>query len=170
MPDLAVTAVVRERGALVWLWLSLAVIVLDQLTKWLATRYLGYAEPVALLPVFDLTLLHNTGAAFSFLAAAGGWQRWFFALVALGVSLYLIRWLRRTPAPQRWLACALALVLGGALGNLIDRVLLGYVVDFISLHWRQYHYPAFNIADSAICVGAVMLLWDMFRHGNSPQS
>ncbi|HEY5717070.1 MAG TPA: signal peptidase II [Motiliproteus sp.] len=160
-PDQAMAA--AGRGAIRWLWLSAAVVVLDHLTKWLATQYLSYAEPVTLLPVFDLTLLHNTGAAFSFLASAGGWQRWFFALVALGVSGYLVHWLWRTPPQQRWIACALALILGGALGNLIDRVLLGYVVDFISLHWQHYYYPAFNIADSAICVGAVMLLWDMFR-------
>ncbi len=150
-------------GALRWLWLSLGVILLDHLTKWLATAYLSYGEPVALLPVFDLTLLHNTGAAFSFLASAGGWQRWFFAIVALGVSIYLVLWLKRTPLSQRWLAVSLALILGGALGNLIDRVLFGYVVDFISLHWQQYYYPAFNIADSAITVGAVMLVWDSFR-------
>jgi len=168
-PDLAMT-LPSERGALRWLWLSLAVILLDHLTKWLATSLLAYATPVAVLPVFDLTLLHNTGAAFSFLAGAGGWQRWFFALVALGVSAYLVLWLKRTPASQRWLACALALVLGGALGNLVDRVLLGYVVDFISVHWGRHYYPAFNIADSAITAGAVMLLWDMLRGNGGTDS
>lgn len=151
-----------EQSARVWLWLSAAVVVLDQLSKYLATEGLHYGVPVALLPIFDLTLLHNTGAAFSFLATAGGWQRWFFAAVALGVSLYLVRWLGKTPREQRWQGVALALILGGALGNLIDRIFLGYVVDFISLHWRHYYYPAFNIADSAITIGALMLLWEMF--------
>lgn len=151
----------KGHGGLIWLWLSALVIGLDQVTKYLATHSLDYGMPVALLPVFDLTLLHNTGAAFSFLASAGGWQRWFFALVAAGVSIYLVHWLRKTSPGQRWQAIALALILGGAIGNLIDRMLLGYVVDFISLHWRDYYYPAFNIADAAITVGAVMLLWEM---------
>ncbi|WP_207061719.1 signal peptidase II [Motiliproteus sp. SC1-56] len=151
----------RRRGGLAWLWLSALVIVLDQASKYLATQALEYASPVALLPVFDLTLLHNTGAAFSFLASAGGWQRWFFAAVAVAVSAYLVHWLHKTGPQQRWQGIALALILGGALGNLIDRIWLGYVIDFISLHWKQYYYPAFNLADSAITVGALMLLWEM---------
>lgn len=150
-----------RRSGLIWLWLSLAVIGLDQVSKYLATLSLDYGVPVPLLPVFDLTLLHNTGAAFSFLASAGGWQRWFFALVAVAISIYLVHWLRKTGPGQRWQAVALALIMGGAIGNLIDRVLLGYVVDFISLHWRGYYYPAFNVADAAITLGAVMLLWEM---------
>jgi signal peptidase II len=149
-------------GARVWPWylLALVVIVLDHLTKWLATHMLDYAQPVVLLPVLDLTLLHNRGAAFSFLSDAGGWQRWFFAAIALGVSGWIAWWLRTLPAGKAWLAMALALILGGALGNLIDRVLLGYVVDFISVHWGPHYFPAFNIADSAITVGAVMMVID----------
>jgi len=148
------------RGKLAWLWVSALVAVLDQLTKYLATANLEYARPVELLPVFDLTLLHNTGAAFSFLASAGGWQRWLFALLAGVVSVVLVVWIKRLKAHETWLAIALALVLGGALGNLYDRVVLGYVVDFISVHYQQGYFPAFNLADSAITVGAIMLIID----------
>jgi len=150
----------QRAGRLHWLWLSALVVILDQLSKQLATAYLDYALPVELLPVFDLTLLHNTGAAFSFLASAGGWQRWFFALLAGVVSVVLVVWLKRLKANETWLAIALALVLGGALGNLYDRVVLGYVVDFISVHYQQRYFPAFNLADSAISIGAVMLIID----------
>ncbi|EGH00229.1 Lipoprotein signal peptidase [gamma proteobacterium IMCC2047] len=148
------------RGKLIWLWLSVVVVVLDQLTKYLASANLEYGRPVELLPVFDLTLLHNTGAAFSFLAGAGGWQRWLFALLAAVVSVVLVVWLKRLKAHETWLAIALALVLGGALGNLYDRVVLGYVVDFISVHYQRYYFPAFNLADSGITVGAIMLIID----------
>ena len=149
-------------GARVWPWylLALAVIVLDHLTKSMATHTLDYAQPVVLLPVLDLTLLHNRGAAFSFLSDAGGWQRWFFAAIALGVSGWIAWWLRTLPAGKAWLATALSLILGGAIGNLIDRMLLGYVVDFISAHWGRHYFPAFNVADSAITVGAVMMVID----------
>ena len=147
-------------GKLVWLWLSLLVVGLDQVSKQLATAFLEYARPVELLPVFDLILLHNKGAAFSFLAGAGGWQRWMFALLAGGVSVALVVWIKRLKTHETWLAIALALVLGGALGNLYDRVILGYVVDFISVHYQQHYFPAFNLADSAITVGAIMLIID----------
>ena len=149
-------------GARVWPWylLALVVIVLDHLSTWIASTSLEYGQPVVLLPVLDLTLLHNRGAAFSFLSDAGGWQRWFFAAIALGVSGWIAWWLRSLPAGKAWLAMALALILGGALGNLIDRVLLGYVVDFISVHWGPHYFPAFNIADSAITVGAAMMVID----------
>ncbi|MCW8825648.1 MAG: signal peptidase II [Gammaproteobacteria bacterium] len=152
-----------------WLWLSLVVIVLDQLTKYLATDLLVYAEPVAVIPFFNLTLLHNTGAAFSFLSDAGGWQRWFFAVIAIVFSIGITIWLGRLDSKQRWLAIALSLVVGGALGNLWDRLYFGYVVDFIQLYYEQWYWPAFNIADSAIFVGAVMLLIDGF-FGNSSES
>jgi len=152
--------VLKVRGKLIWLWLSVVVVGLDQLTKYLASANLEYGRPVELLPVFDLTLLHNTGAAFSFLAGAGGWQRWLFALLAAVVSIVLVVWLKRLKAHETWLAIALALVLGGALGNLYDRVVLGYVVDFISVHYQRYYFPAFNLADSGITVGAIMLIID----------
>lgn len=148
-------------SALHWLWLSLLVIVLDLGSKYLADSLLTYASPVPLLPVFDLTLLYNTGAAFSFLAGAGGWQRWLFVAIALGMSAFLLHWMHRTPRSQRLLGVGLALVLGGALGNLYDRTVHGHVVDFISLHWAGYYFPAFNIADTAITLGTLALLVDM---------
>jgi signal peptidase II len=145
-----------------WYLLALLAVVLDQLTKAAATAYLGYGEPIYILPVFDLTLLHNHGAAFSFLSDAGGWQRWFFTSIAVVVSVVLSIWLYRLPRAHTWLAAALSLVLGGAIGNLIDRVRFGYVVDFISVHYQGWYFPAFNIADSAITVGAGLMLIDAF--------
>lgn len=154
---------VGSNRRLKWLWLSVLVIVLDQLTKLWASSDLIYGRPVPLLPSFNLTLMHNTGAAFSFLNSAGGWQRWLFALIALVVSIVLVLWLRRLTSAQRWLAVALALVLGGALGNLIDRLYLGYVIDFVDVYYDKWHWPAFNVADSAIFVGVVMLIIDSLR-------
>ncbi|NIB40256.1 lipoprotein signal peptidase [Pseudomaricurvus alkylphenolicus] len=152
-----------------WYLLALLVVVLDQISKhWISANF-NYGEPWVITGFFNFTLLHNTGAAFSFLSEAGGWQRWFFGIVALVVSMVLVVWLARLPAHKRWEACALALVLGGAIGNLYDRVVLGYVVDFIVVHYQQYYWPAFNIADSAICVGAAMLIIDTFRGSSSGQ-
>lgn len=149
-----------------YLWLSLTVLVLDLYTKYLASTQLDYAISVPVIPHFNLTLLHNTGAAFSFLASESGWQRWFFILLASGVSIALVRWVY-VLKNDRWLAVALCLVLGGALGNLYDRITLGYVVDFLHFYWGDYHFPAFNIADSAISVGAAMLVLDLFRNNDS---
>ncbi len=158
-------------GALKWLWLTLLVILLDLGSKWLASTQLVYAQPVPVLPFFNLTLLHNPGAAFSFLAGAGGWQRWFFALVAIGVCVVLLQWLRATPAKQWWMRTALALIMGGALGNLYDRIIHGYVVDFISVYYGDWYFPAFNLADSAITVGAAILIFDMvFISGRTESS
>jgi len=147
--------------ALPWFLLSLAVVILDHIAKWLASATLSYGVPVELLPVLDLTLLHNRGAAFSFLSDAGGWQRWFFIGIAIVMSAVISVWLYRTPREKRWLSASLALILGGALGNLIDRVIQGYVVDFISVHWGPHYFPAFNVADSAITVGAIMMAIDV---------
>jgi len=150
-----------QESAVNWLWLSFAVIVLDQITKFLITSYLGLFDVVAVLPFFNLTVLHNTGAAFSFLADAPGWQRWFFIFLGLGVSIAILVWLRRLPrGEQRWLVIALALVLGGALGNVIDRAMHGYVIDFLDVYYKTWHWPAFNVADSAITIGAVLLIID----------
>lgn len=143
-----------------WTWISVLVLALDQLTKQLASSYLNYAEPVAVMPLFNLTLVHNTGAAFSFLSQAGGWQRWFFAAIALLVSAGLLLWLKRLSAEKVWEAVALTLVLGGALGNVWDRILLGYVVDFLDFYYGNWHWPAFNIADMAITGGAAILIID----------
>jgi signal peptidase II len=150
-----------------WLWLSVAIIVLDQLTKFWASSGLDYSVPVAIIPMFNLTLMHNTGAAFSFLSQAGGWQRWFFAAIAIIVSVVLVIWLKALKREQTLLAIGLALLLGGALGNLWDRLFLGYVVDFIDVYYGNWHWPAFNIADAAISIGAALLIFDSFRHGNT---
>jgi signal peptidase II len=146
-------------NAQIWLALSAIVIALDQLTKYIALQYLEpyKAEPV--IPGFlNWTLAFNTGAAFSFLHDAGGWQRWLFGVLAIAVSLVLIVWLRRTDRREWRTALPLALVIGGALGNLIDRVRLGHVTDFIEVYHQQWSWPAFNVADSAISVGAVLLI------------
>jgi signal peptidase II len=146
-----------------WLWLSLAVIALDQASKFLVVRFFELYERVEVLPVLDFTLLHNTGAAFSMLANASGWQRPFFVTLGLVVSAMLIVWMWRSPRGDKLLPMALALILGGAIGNVIDRVRLGYVVDFIHAHWGAAYFPAFNIADSAITIGAALLIFDAFR-------
>lgn len=163
MPD------VSRFGRLAWLWLALLVFVLDQGTKQIVLQVLEYAQRVTVIDgYFDWVHVYNRGAAFSFLAGESGWQRWFFAAIALGVSAVLVVWLKRLKADETWLAIALAMVLGGALGNLYDRVVLGHVVDFILVHWQnQYYFPAFNLADSAITVGAVMLALDMFKSKKS---
>ncbi|WP_432696820.1 signal peptidase II [Marinobacterium sp. YM272] len=154
-----------KASALRWLWLSAVVILLDLGSKYLADSRLTYADPVQILPVFDLTLLYNKGAAFSFLAAEGGWQRWLFILIALGVSLMLLVWMKRTPARVWWLGAGLSLLLGGALGNLYDRIVHGHVIDFISVHYAGWYFPAFNLADTAITCGAILLIIDMLFAG-----
>ena len=150
-------------GKLRWLWLSVLVIALDLGTKALATAMLTYAEPVAVMPMFNFTLLHNTGAAFSFLAGADGWQRWFFVALATVVRVVLVIWLKNLKREETWTAIAIALILGGAIGNVYDRVVHGYVVDFLHFYWQDWHFPAFNIADTAITIGAGMMILDIFR-------
>jgi len=145
-----------------WLGLALAVIVVDHLTKFWASSALDYQEFVPVLPFFSLVLVHNTGAAFSFLADAGGWQRWIFIAVGVIATIIIVRLLKRHAREPR-LAVPLALVLGGALGNVIDRIVLGYVVDFLYFHYESFAWPAFNIADAAISIGAVLLVWDSLR-------
>ena len=145
-----------------WLWLSGLVLVLDQASKWIMTSWLSLYETVAVMPFFNLTMAHNTGAAFSFLAQAGGWQRWFFAAVAAIVSVVLLVWLKRLTATAKLEAVSISLILGGAIGNLVDRISLGYVVDFIHFHWQDKYFPAFNIADMAITGGAGLMMLDMF--------
>ena len=143
-----------------WLALSLVVIILDQLSKYVANAQLVYAEPLPVLPSFNLTLLYNRGAAFSFLSDAGGWQRWFFVTISFLAAILLTVWLRKLKSEQWALALALSLVIGGAVGNLVDRLWLGYVIDFIQIYYKSFYWPAFNVADSAITVGAVLLVWD----------
>ncbi|MCP5146230.1 MAG: lipoprotein signal peptidase [Gammaproteobacteria bacterium] len=152
-----------RRSFVIWLVLAALLLGLDQWTKNIASVSLDYNSPVAVLPFFNLTLLHNTGAAFSFLNNAGGWQRWLFAGLAIVVSTILVSWLYRLPSRDRLLGVSLSLLLAGALGNLWDRLTLGYVVDFIELYYGSYHFPAFNVADSAITVGAILLILDTLR-------
>ena len=151
-----------------WLPLTAAVIVLDQASKaWMLQHFVLF-ERVRLAPVLDIVLTYNTGAAFSMLADAAGWQRWVFVALALGVSAALIVWLRRlTAATQGLIACGLAFIVGGALGNMLDRLRLGHVIDFIHAHWGLHYFPAFNVADSAITVGAALLLLDAWREARA---
>lgn len=145
-----------------WLGISVIVLLLDQVTKYAISASFQYNESKVILPFFNLVLAHNTGAAFSFLAGASGWQREFFIVVSTVISVVLL-WMLRQQHANRLLATALALVLGGAFGNLYDRVLHGYVIDFVQLHAFGHAWPAFNVADSAIFVGAALLIWDSFR-------
>jgi len=151
-----------------WLAISAGVIVLDQITKYWITAVFQLGDKLPVLPSFNLVLAYNTGAAFSLLADAGGWQRAFFSLVAVAASTVIVFLLRRHPH-QTLFSLALALILGGALGNLIDRITLGHVIDFIQLYWHDYYWPAFNVADSAITGGAVLLVWDSFRKPAKPR-
>lgn len=170
-----------------WLALALVVALLDQASKLMASALLAPGETVPVLPFLDLRLAHNPGAAFSFLAEAGGWQRWFFSALALGVSLFIVRWLRRLPPDQPLHGTALALILGGAVGNLVDRLRLGHVVDFLDFHYPARdgclplfapvptpeglacHWPAFNLADSAIFLGAALYLIAGWREGEKDE-
>ena len=146
-----------------WIWLAIVVIVLDQLTKYIASSSLEMYQPVAVMPMFNWTLMHNTGAAFSFLHDAGGWQRWFFAVIAIVVSVVIVLWIKRLQQHEKLQAIALSLILGGAIGNVIDRIWLGYVVDFIDVYYQNWHWPAFNIADSAIVIGVGLIIIDSIR-------
>jgi len=141
-----------------WLWLSVLIITLDQLTKYLAVNHLEFGQPLSLLPFFNFTLNYNTGAAFSFLGGQSGWQVYLLAAISLVVVAILIVWLGRIKRTDTLMAIGIALIIGGALGNFIDRVRLTYVVDFLDFHINNWHYPTFNIADSAICVGAALLV------------
>jgi signal peptidase II len=144
-----------------WLGLSALVIVLDQISKlWISDRFV-YGESFTVLKVFDLVLWHNEGAAFSFLNDAGGMQRWLFTAIAVAASAWII-WLLRKHADRTLFAFALSMILGGALGNLIDRISYGYVIDFLLFHWNEHTFPAFNLADSAITCGAGLLILDSF--------
>jgi len=150
-----------RRDTAKWLILAALLVLLDQFTKYLVLDNIAPDSALPLLPFLSLVLAYNTGAAFSFLADASGWQRWFFVLIALGASV-LIVWMLHRHRGDTFLCIGLALILSGAVGNLIDRLTTGAVVDFILVYWRQYHWPAFNVADSCISIGAVMLIWDGF--------
>ncbi|MCW8933152.1 MAG: signal peptidase II [Gammaproteobacteria bacterium] len=147
-----------------WSWITILVITLDQLTKILADQFLQYHQPVELMPMFNFTLMYNKGAAFSFLANAGGWQRWFFLILTSAVSIFIYLWLKKLKTHQVLQYSALALILGGAIGNLIDRAIYGHVIDFLDVYYKQHHWPAFNIADSAITIGAILLIYDTLKN------
>lgn len=153
----------HQRG-LYWLWVSVVIFVLDQATKYaiMGAMTQGRAHSKEILPFFNLTFVTNPGAAFSFLANADGWQRWFFIVIAIVASIYLIMEMRRVQRVERWISIAYALILGGAIGNLYDRVVWGEVVDFLDFHWYGASFPAFNIADAAITIGATMMVIDLF--------
>lgn len=147
------------RGLPLWLTVAAVVIAADQATKAAILHAFAYGDRLVLTPFFNLVLTFNSGAAFSFLAGAGGWQKWFFVVLALAISVWIVATLRRQP-DDRLQGWALSLILGGALGNVIDRFAYGAVVDFLDFHWSGAHFPAFNVADSAISVGAALLVWD----------
>ena len=152
----------RNFTMLKWLGLSLLVVILDQASKLAITDSMHLFESIPIMPFFKLTYLHNTGAAFSFLSEAGGWQRWFFAALALVISGVIAVWLARLKHHETLLAVALSLVLGGAVGNLIDRLVYGYVIDFLDVYYQTWHWPAFNIAYSAITLGVILMLVESF--------
>ena len=147
-----------------FLWLSVLTFVVDQYTKTLIVKHLELYQAVQVAPFFNLTHVYNTGAAFSFLHDAGGWQRWFFSIIAFVVVGLILWWLKQTSRQQVILPVAFTLIIGGALGNVYDRIVLGHVVDFLVLYYEDWAWPAFNVADSAICLGAVLLIIDMFKN------
>lgn len=150
-------------SGLIWLWLTILIIAIDRYSKIWVVDHLTLYEPLAVLPVFNLTLAYNTGAAFSFLHSMSGWQNWVLGGLAFVVSVGVLGWLAKLPARSWWMNISLCLILAGALGNAWDRLHYGYVVDFLSFHLGAWHFAIFNIADSAICIGAVMLLWSWLR-------
>jgi len=149
-----------------WLGLSIIVLVLDQFSKIEVDSSMDLYQSIKILPYFNLTYVRNTGAAFSFLSDAGGWQRWFFAIMAVIISAILSIWLYRLEKHETLLASALALILGGAIGNLIDRLVYGYVIDFLDVYYQAWHWPAFNIADIAISTGIFLMVLETFGVGN----
>lgn len=146
---------------MIWLLLSLLVIILDQTTKLLALHYVPFDRFIFITPFFNLILEHNPGAAFSFLGKASGWQSWPFGIIAIVVSIYIIYMLHKLPRTKKLLSIGLALILGGALGNLIDRVMHGFVIDFLDFHIKTWHWPVFNLADSVITIGAAVIIIDI---------
>lgn len=152
----------NNTSSLKWLWLTLVFLILDQVTKHWVAGSMDLYQSINVLPFFNITYVHNLGAAFSFLADQGGWQRWFFTIIAFIASIVFTVWLAKTPKNQPLLAVALAFMLSGALGNLIDRFFLGYVIDFLDFYIGNSHWPAFNVADSAIFVGAGLMIFDSF--------
>ncbi len=158
MPDMF------KNTGLRWLWITVLMLALDQVTKiWILNNFDLYHR-LEVTSFFNLVHVHNYGAAFSFLAEAGGWQRWFFTAIAVTVSVLMLVWMKQATRLQMLLPISMAFILSGALGNLYDRLAYGYVVDFLDFHWAGYHWPAFNVADSAIFIGAVLMIWDAIKN------
>lgn len=162
---------IKESG-IRWLWLALLVLVLDITTKYWVMNTIGFGweNRIEVLPFFNLLYVHNYGAAFSFLSDAGGWQRWFLAAIAFGVTCVLIYWMRAINVSNKLLNIAYALVIGGALGNLYDRIVYGYVIDFLDFFIGNSHWPAFNVADIAICTGAGLIVLDSIFEARKPHT
>ena len=159
----------KESG-LIWLWLTVVFLILDQVTKQWVAQTFDYRETLAVMPYFNLTYVHNPGAAFSFLADQPGWQRWFFTAIATIACIVFVVWLSKTPKENKILSVGFALMLSGALGNLIDRVLFGYVIDFLDFYVGNAHWPAFNVADSVILIGAALMIIDSFKAERAKKS
>lgn len=154
----------KQANGLIYLWLSVVAFILDLFTKWLVVSHFELYESVNILPIFNLTYVRNYGAAFSFLADHSGWQKYFFVLIAVVISALLLFWLAKTPRQKILMNSAYALIIGGALANMTDRLYHGFVVDFLDFYWQIYHYPVFNVADIAICVGAGLLILDYLKN------
>ena len=159
----------QQKSGLSFLWLSAVAFLLDLLTKYIVVQKFDLYESVNVLPVFNLTYVRNYGAAFSFLADHDGWQKYFFILLAIGISLMLAYFMKKNRADQTLQNAAYALIIGGALANMVDRVYNGFVVDFFDFYWDIYHYPVFNVADIAICIGASLLALDAFKGDKNKQ-
>lgn len=157
-----------SKNNLKWCWLSLIIILLDQSSKYLIMYFLALYQSKPVLPFFNLTLIHNTGAAFSFLSQQPTVAFWLFSVIALTISVVILIWLYRLPLSRRWSSCALSLILGGAIGNVIDRFTHGYVIDFLDFYYQHWHFAAFNLADAAISVGAAMLFVEVFFRKPKP--
>ncbi|MEL7024401.1 MAG: signal peptidase II [Pseudomonadota bacterium] len=168
--DDSAESMVKGRSKSHWLWLSVIIILLDQISKWMIVQRFELYERIEINAVLNVTRLHNYGAAFSFLGDQSGWQRWLFIALAIVVSVVIAVWLYRLPREgHHWLAVALALIVGGAIGNVMDRIHYGYVVDFIQVHWQDAYFPTFNVADIAISIGAFLLICDsLFGSGRKP--
>lgn len=156
-------SITNQKSSLSWLWVTFIFLVIDQITKHAVAGNMALYESIHVLPFFNITYAQNAGAAFSFLADQGGWQRWFFTAIAFIASIVFLVWLKRTPTNQPFLAASLACMLSGAVGNLIDRVLFGYVIDFLDFYWQGNHFPTFNVADSIIFIGAALMIIDSFK-------
>lgn len=161
---------IHHKSGLRWLWLAVLAFILDQASKLAVVKSLPFGYPgVEITPFFNLVHVYNKGAAFSFLADQGGWQRWFFAVLAFAICGLLIHWLRKQSVTERWSGIAYSLIIGGALGNVFDRLVLGHVVDFLDFYWGRAHWPAFNLADTFIFIGAAMIVLDGFRSSKGEQ-